>query len=671
EVRAEDALGARAIAALLTAFSQWQNDRRSAGNDQKRLAALGSRLDVIEAARNVLVDELPGQRAALDRALPRARLDQARRGLSEPSSANSGDVDVSQALAEIRAELEREGGTDSLRTRARNLKPTRSEQVDELDALVDAIDEARKIEQQIAVLAFPAVPQPPFDDIRRYYAAIDRALQPLVVDGGLPTWASELRASRRDEVNLQAAVVAACAKAWRDWQQLRAGGATMATLAAGKSELEAAVAAARELFPTAADALAAAVPQASLDRAMAEVEEANRVKAWQSAFETANGKLLAVDSIADWQRAEAGLVAAGQALRADLQALGSDPQLARSLRDFDSTCARWRAARQSLAEVSALFARGALSDCESNARLRASAAEGGAEFALLQDLASRCRKAFMVLEETLAIDAARAALEGARDRAKELPNEVSVQIESWLTGLAQLAKAAEGMVVIPAGSTRNPRANVAAFFMASTECSQAEFAAFQNEVRAAMEGDGPVEQLRSVQARFGDIGLDAATFGRMLQRSTSRPELPMEAVTWFEAMAFCRWYGKDLPRDAEWALAAFGDGKQYTFPWGDDEAELRRMSTRLLPVDEGGLSWRRRDGVRLHFLAGNVEEWLQTGPGGEARTAGGRCDMRPRELKAQACGDSFYRRRKTDSRGGVGFRPVLRPRDFTGLAWPR
>ena len=135
-----------------------------------------------------------------------------------------------------------------------------------------------------------------------------------------------------------------------------------------------------------------------------------------------------------------------------------------------------------------------------------------------------------------------------------------------------------------------------------------------------------------------------------------RENHPVVNVSWYAAVAYCRWAGKLLPTEAEWEHAAKGS-LQGTFPWGNEAADKGRAN-----YDGSGIGTTSAvgsyaaNGYGLFDMAGNIWEFLAD-------------EWQPYSSDAQqnpvAGGDLFVRR---DSFLKIKTRRVIRGGSYGGDA---
>jgi formylglycine-generating enzyme required for sulfatase activity len=90
----------------------------------------------------------------------------------------------------------------------------------------------------------------------------------------------------------------------------------------------------------------------------------------------------------------------------------------------------------------------------------------------------------------------------------------------------------------------------------------------------------------------------------------SRVNHPVEGVSWFEAVAYCRWNQMRLPTEAEWEYSARGTD-QRMFPWGNERNVAkdwpRVQGGQSTPVGSVQLD---KSPFGVMDLARNISEWV-------------------------------------------------------------
>jgi sulfatase modifying factor 1 len=96
----------------------------------------------------------------------------------------------------------------------------------------------------------------------------------------------------------------------------------------------------------------------------------------------------------------------------------------------------------------------------------------------------------------------------------------------------------------------------------------------------------------------------------------NNPSQPVVAVTWFDAMGYCRWLTREtglsfrLPTEAEWEWAVRDGREKSLYAWGDDPPEnFELYRTGWQEQGPHQVAQHRPNALGLYDLGDNVHEW--------------------------------------------------------------
>jgi eukaryotic-like serine/threonine-protein kinase len=223
-----------------------------------------------------------------------------------------------------------------------------------------------------------------------------------------------------------------------------------------------------------------------------------------------------------------------------------------------------------------------------------------------------------------------------------------------------------GMVMIPAGDVEleQGRTAVPAFLIDQHEVTNAEYLRFVTSggyrnpglwPETLTIGGAQLSREAALAKMIDHTGVNAPRRWSGGDFTKELSDHPVTGITWYEAQAFARWSGKQLPTLAQWRRAAVGDGRE-VYPWGSDSASAEQRAnfsmaaTHAVGSYPAGLS-----PFGCADMAGNAKEWLRDGKESERHAVVGGSWMDPSymfELSHLEWFDAAY------SNEAIGFRLV-------------
>ena len=228
--------------------------------------------------------------------------------------------------------------------------------------------------------------------------------------------------------------------------------------------------------------------------------------------------------------------------------------------------------------------------------------------------------------------------------------------------------APDGMVLVDEGTSPiEPKGTaIPEFLMDRYEVTNAQFLKFvaaggyrdQTYWPETLVVNGrPAPWVSAMPAFVDRTGLSGPRFWSGGTYPEGKGDHPVVGVSWYEATAYGRWVGKDLPSGAQWWRAALGETGG-AFPWGNDvkttdlRANFGLVGTRPVGSYPLGVS-----PFGCFDMAGNVREWLRDpAPDAAHRTVVGGSWEDDGYMFEQSHAESFD---PGFAGGAIGFRLVM------------
>jgi formylglycine-generating enzyme required for sulfatase activity len=197
--------------------------------------------------------------------------------------------------------------------------------------------------------------------------------------------------------------------------------------------------------------------------------------------------------------------------------------------------------------------------------------------------------------------------------------------------LVASAQDTTGMVLVTAGRSATA-GETPAFLIDRHEVSNARFARFVEAggYRTQSLWDAPIriggrtvswdDAMHVFVDRSGTPAPRQWSAGKFAEGTADHPVV---GVSWYEAAAYAKWAGKQLPTAPQWWRAALGDDDR-VFPWGRDVTTAeRRANFGLVGPQRVGSNAAGLSPFGCYDMAGNVREWLQDAGAGRKMVVGG------------------------------------------------